>query len=516
MGGERLELVGPDLATGIPLADLREGEPLVGHKDGEPVLLVRGPEGVRAISATCTHYGAPLADGLVVGDTVRCPWHHACFSLRTGEALAAPARDPLPWWDVEVRDGTVLLGRRHQELPLSPRGRRASAPSPMVILGAGAAGSAAAEAFRREGYQGRVIMVDPDADAPYDRPNLSKDYLAGAAPEEWIPLRGSGFYSENGIERVVDRATALDPERRLIRLASGDVIEFASLLIATGASPRMLDLPGADRAHVRTLRSFADCRRIIAHAEAAEHAVVVGAGFIGMEVAASLRSRGLGVTVVAPEEVPFEAVLGPELGALLWSVHEQNGVSFQLRHTVAAIGADHVVLDDETRIAADLVVVGIGVRPETGLAGAAGLEVADGIAVDEMLRTSAPGVYAAGDNARWTDPRSGRSLRVEHWVVAQRQGQAAARNMLGRDEPYRDVPFFWTTQFGVGVSYVGHAADWDRVEVEGDPGEKDVAYRYMRGGEVLAVATIGRDRFSLEADAAMAAEGARHLAGRGG
>ena len=498
-------LTGPDLARGVALGSLAEGEPLVGHHDGAPVLLVLLDGRVRAFGASCTHYGGPLGEGLVVDGTVRCPWHHACFSLRTGEALSAPALDPLPEWSVEVRGDRAFPGPKVERPLLSSHGRRAHGPDRVAIVGAGAAGSAAAEWLRREGYEGEVIVIDPDVDAPYDRPNLSKDYLAGSAPEEWIPLRRPGFYAENGISRVVDRAVAVDRDRRLIRLESGQPLAYGALLLATGAVPRGLEVPGSDLPHVHTLRSLADCRGIIADAEGARTAVIVGASFIGMEAAAALRTRGLDVTVVAPDEVPFQRALGPELGAQLWQVHEEHGVAFELGRTADRIEPGCVILDDATEVAADLVVVGIGVRPDTSIAESAGLDVDDGVLVDEWLRTSDAHIYAAGDAARYPDPRSGRPIRIEHWVVAQRQGQAAARNILGREEPYRDVPFFWTRQFDVGVSYVGHAERWEAMVAEAGPGETDRAFRYMEGDRLLALATIGRDRLSLEAEAEMAA-----------
>lgn len=505
MGAEPNELQGPDLRRGVPLSEVAEGEPFLGHADGAPVLLVRRGREVFAIGASCTHYGGPLAEGLVVGETVRCPWHHACFSVRTGEALGAPALNPVARWEVAVRDGTVFVEGKEETGPLAARGRRADGPESVLIVGAGAAGSAAAEMLRREGYDGPVRVIDPETDAPYDRPNLSKDYLAGNAPEEWIPLRPTGFYEEHGIERVPVAAAALDARARTVTLSDGRVMPFGALLLATGATPIRLRIPGAELPHVHLLRSLADSRRIIRGSQDARRAVVLGASFIGMEVAASLRARQLEVTVVAPESVPFERTLGAELGDLLRTAHEENGVRFHLGHTAAEIGPERVRLDDGTELEAELVVMGVGVRPATDLAEAAGLAVDRGVLVDEFLETGAPGVFAAGDAARWPDARTGERIRVEHWVVAQRQGQAAARNILGRRQRFADVPFFWTRQFGVGIRYVGHAERWDEIRTEGDPAKLDAVLRYVRDGQILAVATIGRDRDALTEEARMEA-----------
>lgn len=501
-------LVGPDLTVGVRLEELEEGRPLLGHAGGEAVMLVRQGGEVWAIGATCTHYGGPLAEGLVVGETVRCPWHHACFSLRTGEALGAPALNPVARWQVEVREGRVVVGAREEAGPLWSNARRGTAPEPVVIVGAGAAGSAAAEMLRREGYEGRLVLVDPDEAAPYDRPNLSKDYLAGAAPEEWIPLRPEGFHAEHGIERIVAKAERLDAGARELALSDGRTLRFGSLLLATGSWPIRLRVPGADLPHVHVLRSLADCRSIIAAAENARRAVVIGASFIGMEVAASLRARGLEVSVVAPESVPFERTLGRELGAMLRALHEEHGVVFRLGRTAAEIRPDVVRLDDGSELPADLVVVGIGVRPDTSLAEAAGLAVDHGILVDARLETSVPGIFAAGDIARFPDARTGELIRVEHWVLAQRHGQAAARSILGREESFTDPPFFWTRQYDVSVTYVGHAAGWDAVVVDGDVSAHDAEVTYRRGGRTLAVATVGRPMRSLEAEAELEAEAA--------
>ncbi len=509
MGGGETELRGPDLTEGVSLSDLKEDEPFLGHAEETPVVLVRRGDEVLAISAICSHWGGPLGEGAVVGDTVRCPWHHACFDLRTGEARGAPALNPVDRWTVEVRDGRAFVtGKEEAGDPLDARGRSADGPESVVIVGAGAAGSAAAEMLRREGYQGPVVLIDPDEPAPYDRPNLSKDYLAGNAPEEWIPLRSAEFWSEHGVERRTESVAAMDPEERTVRLDGGETISYGALLLATGSSPIRLTVAGADEDHVHVLRTLADTRAIIAAAKGAENVVVVGASFIGMEVAMSLRQRGLDVTVVAPEAVPFARAFGEEVGRYVQRLHADNGVQFRLGSTVAEIREASVVLDDKDRTAldADLVVVGIGVRPDTGLAQAAGLDVDDGILVSDRLETSVPGIYAAGDAARYPDPRTGERYRIEHWQVAQRQGQAAARNILGRDAPYADAPFFWTQHYDVPLAYVGHTEDWDEIRFDGTPGEGPFVAEYLKDGERQAVLSYFRDDVSLEFEAELEGE----------
>lgn len=526
---------GPDLARdGVPLDQLREGEPFLGHAGDEAVLLVRQGSEVHAVGATCTHYQGPLAEGLVVLDdrdgepTVRCPWHHACFSLRTGEALRAPALNPIPCWAVERRDGRVFLGARHQLEPLASDVEPDHARATFVLVGAGAAAHAAAEMLRRRGFGGRIVMVGREADTPYDRPNLSKEYLAGEAPEDWIPLRPREFYDAHGIELQLGRAAeSLDVAERTLRLAGGETVPWDRLLLATGASPIRLDVPGADLPHVHLLRSLHDSRALAATAvdvaaRTGEHGrvVVVGASFIGLEVAASLRARGLAVDVVAPEARPLERVLGPQLGDWVRGVHEARGVRFHLGRKPARIDADAVTLDDGARLPAHLVVLGVGVRPDLALAEGAGLALDRGVRVDAYLETSAPGVFAAGDIARWPDPHTGASIRVEHWVVAQRQGQVAARNMLGERVPFDDVPFFWSAHYGTSIRYVGHAERF-AAEVEGDLAAQDATVRLREAadggapGPVRAVVTLGRDRAALEAEVAMerAARAARADAG---
>jgi apoptosis-inducing factor 3 len=500
-GGGDGKLAGPDLTEGVASGDVPDGGVLLGHANGEGVLLVRRGEEVFAVGAGCTHYGGPLAEGLVVGDEIRCPLHHACFSLRTGEPVRAPALNPVACFDVDARDGRlVVLGKREPStMRKADRG-----PASVVIVGAGAAGNACAEALRREGYAGPIAMLGAEGTVPVDRPNLSKDYLAGNAPEEWMPLRGEDFYQNSEIDLAIGaRVTEIDVAHGRVVLADGSSRPFGALVLATGAEPVRLPMAGADLPHVFTLRTLADSRAIIARASSAKRAVLVGAGFIGLEVAASLRARGLEVHVVAPEDVPLGRVLGPALGAFVRSVHEEHGVIFRLGTTAKAITRDAVELASGERLPADLVVVGVGVRPEVALAERAGLKVDRGVVVDATLRTSAPNVWAAGDVARWPDARTGASIRVEHWVVAERMGQLAARNVLGRAEPCEIVPFFWSAHYDVTIDYVGHAESWDRVDVDGNFVARNAAVAFRRKGKTLAVATIGRGGVSLEAEAAM-------------
>jgi apoptosis-inducing factor 3 len=502
MSADAAPPIGPDLEQGIARSDLKEGEPFFGHVDDSPVYVLLDQAGeIRAYSAVCTHYGGPLADGVLGEGTLRCPWHHARFSMGDGTVDRGPAFNPLAQRSVSVEDGMVKVGDPVDRDPLASRDRPPRSPESVVIVGAGAAGSSAAETLRREGYAGPIRLVDPDPDAPYDRPNLSKQYLAGDAPEEWIPLRPAGFLEENGIKRVPARVQKVDLQSHWIVLENGETLPFGALLLAPGARPRTLDVPGAKADHVYTLRSLADCRAIIARAEESKSAVVVGASFIGMEVAASLRSRGLEVAVVAPEEIPFAPILGPDLGSFIQSLHEEEGVRFFLEATVREIREGAVILEDGTELDADLVVVGIGVDPELDLAREAGLEVEDGIVVDEFLRTSHPDVYAAGDAALYPEPRVGERVRIEHWVVARGQGRAAARNILGKEEPFRDAPFFWTEHYGTPVAYVGHGKGWDEAEKEGHCNESGCSVAFRKDGRLLALGTVFQDRLSLETEA---------------
>ncbi len=508
MSADSAQPTGPDLRQGIPRSRLKEGEPFFGHVDDSPVyvLLDEGGE-IRAFNAVCTHYGAPLTDGVMVEGTIRCPWHRARFCLKDGAVQKDPAFNPLARRSVSVEDGVVKVKDPVDQDPLAPRGQPSRSPESVVIVGAGAAGSSAAEVLRREGYGGPIHLVDPDPDAPYDRPNISKDYLAGKAPEDWIPLRPAGFLEEHGISRILARVLEVDLDNRRVVLDDSETLPFGALVLAPGARPRTLDVPGAQADHVHTLRSLADCRTIISGAEESKRAVVVGASFIGLEVAASLRTRGLDVAVVAPEKVPFAPVLGADLGSFIRSLHEKEGVRFFLENTVREIREDAVLLEDGTELPADLVVVGIGVDPELDLARNAGLDVESGIVVDEFLRTSHPDVYAAGDAALYPEPRLGERVRIEHWVVARRQGRTAALNLLGKEEPFHDAPFFWTKHYRTPVAYVGHVKDWDEAIQKGNCKEGGCSVAFRKDGRTLALATVFQDQLSMEMEAELESGG---------
>jgi NADPH-dependent 2,4-dienoyl-CoA reductase/sulfur reductase-like enzyme/nitrite reductase/ring-hydroxylating ferredoxin subunit len=500
----------PDLQAGIAIEALADGAMVKGRVGSEDAILVRRGQDYFAVGGACTHYHAALANGLIVDDTIRCPMHHACFSLRTGEALYAPALDPIAAWRVEVAFGKAYV-REKLNPPKPPTESLGvasiKAPRSVVIVGGGAAGLAAADMLRREGYSGPVTMVSADNVAPYDRPNVSKDYLAGTAPEECMPLRDAQYYVAQKIDLLLnEQVAALDATRRVVRLASGRQIDYGALLLATGADPVRLSIPATAGARTFYLRTLADARAIIAALAGARVAVVVGASFIGLEVAASLRGRGIEVHVVGLERVPLERVLGPEAGTFVRQLHESHGVTFHLRNSVQRVDGKRVTLSDGTTLEGDFVVLGVGVRPAVAVAEQAGLVVDRGVAVNEFLETSAPGVFAAGDIARWPDPHSGERIRVEHWTVAQRQGQVAARNVLGLRQPFTAVPFFWSQHYDVAINCVGHAESFDSVVIDGSLGSHDCAVSYRWRGRTLAVATIGRDLQNLQAERSLEVE----------
>ena len=468
---------------------------------GTEVLLVRLGEKCHALGAHCTHYGAPLVEGALSGDRIVCPWHHACFNARNGHLEEPPALDSLPSFDVTIENDEVFV-----RMPENPADREtppmvkrdAKDDRLFVILGGGAAGYTAAQTLREDGFTGRILMITREDRLPYDRPNLSKDYLQGHAEPEWMPLRPEDFFDEHNIEILKNKVVShIGAGAKRITFENGETLAYDSLLIATGGTPRRLPFQSESQDNVFLLRSFSDTDAIIATAEAGTKAVVIGASFIGMEAAASLKTRGCDVTVVAPDKVPFEKILGPEIGRMLQGVHERNGVKFRLGEQVTGFEGDKKVssvkLEGGEQLQADLLVVGIGVKPATAIFDGIELHRDGGVIADKYL-SIAPGIYAAGDIAHFPDARTGDLTRIEHWRTAMQLGRTAAHNMAGKSTPFTGVPFFWTTQFDATLNYVGHAADWDRIIVEGDVKTQDFLAFYIKGERILAVAGMNRDR----------------------
>jgi len=480
--------------------------------EGQGIVLARVNGTYYAFGGNCSHYGAPLDEGVLSDHTLICPWHHACFDVRSGLRLQPPALNDVPHYPVRIESDQVIVSLP-QDNETEPQGKADPADERVfVIVGGGAAGNAAAEELRRAGFTGRIVMISAVPNVPVDRPNLSKDYLAGKAEPGWIPLRGdASWYAARDIDlRLNTRVTGINPKAHTVTTDKGESIRYDKLLLATGGIPRQITTtPGYDLQGVYLLRALADADQIIEAAGQGKRAVVVGASFIGMEAAASLAGgRGVSVTVVGVESVPFENSLGPDIGRMLRQEHEDNGVQFRLHNGVARfIGADGHVTGVETKegetIPADFVVVGVGVQLATDFLSNAGLAMSErdqALRVNAQLQTTDPDIYAAGDIARWDDG-SDTGKRIEHWRVAEQQGMVAARNMLGKAEDYNSyVPFFWTNQWSITLNYVGHALRWDEIIYRGgQPADKKFLAYFARGGKVTAVVGVGYDQ---ELDAA--------------
>jgi 3-phenylpropionate/trans-cinnamate dioxygenase ferredoxin reductase component len=356
-----------------------------------------------------------------------------------------------------------------------------------VIVGGGLAAAKAAEALREEGFDGRVVLLGEEDVAPYERPPLSKDYLRGDAGRDVIWAQEGGWYDAHDVElRTGAKVTELDLGASEVVVGDDERIGYDQLLLATGSSAKRLPIPGGDGDHVHVLRTVHDSDRLREALSPGVRVVVIGAGWIGCEVAASARQRGAEVTMVAPETVPLERVLGPELGAVYREVHASHGVELALGTGVEAIEPGGVRTSAGSIHAADLVVIGVGAAPRLELAEAAGLDVDDGVLTDDRLRTSAPNVFAAGDIARAQHPILGDRIRVEHWGTALEQGAAAARNMLGRDLAYERIPYFFSDQYDVGMEYAGYAPAYDRVVFRGDPSSLEFVAFWLRDNRVVA------------------------------
>ena len=490
-----------DLTQWTEIEEVPDSGILAGVVGEDHVFVWRNGNRLKAYSADCPHLGGPLNKGIVVGATIRCPWHHACFDLETAEATAAPAFDTLLEYPVSIDDKCFSVKPARAQTFRRVGGHEVSLGT-MAIVGGGAAGFAAADAIRKLGWRGGVTIFSDEAEQPYDRTLLTKDYLEGDFGDDRLPIARHSLI-DLGVDFEGDaRVKQIEPEHKRLRLANGNQRPYEKLLLATGAAPGRLDVPG-DLPHVMVLRSLRDCRRILANVISGTRVAVVGGSFIAMEAAASLFGRGLSVDVIAPEKHPLEKVFGRELSDLVSEAHARKGVRLHLGSRVARIDDKQVLLHGGERIDADILVVGIGVEPRVQLAEVARLTLDRGVVVNSHLQSSDPNIFAAGDIARWPDPRTGENIRVEHWVVAERQGQVAAANMLGGDQAFTMVPFFWTKHFDLSIRYVGHAAKWDEARVEGDLAHRNGLVRFRRAGRDLAVATVERDNESLRTELTM-------------
>lgn len=517
-----------DLSAGVSLADIPTDGVLAAHLDDAQLMLARWTDGagrdhVSALDAICTHSGAKLPTGIRVGDAVHCPFHHACFDLRTGEATIAPAYKPLKRWQADIDGDTVHVRDAAPEDEPSAGGSDPGSPAPgtpervdnlrgverVVVVGGGAAGFATVERLRRAAYAGSITLVSAEPRLPVDRTLLSKGYLDGSAPAGRLPLLPDAWYGANRVDaRVGVRATAIDLAEHVVTLDSGDEIGYDALVLATGAAPIRPDLPGFDRDDVFVLRSAADADAIIAASSSAKRMIVAGSGFIGLEVAAAMRARDIDVTVVSHSSLPLQRQLGAELAAMIKSLHEEQGVRFVTASATAWDGST-LQLEDGGSVEGDLLVIGLGVEPSTDLAEGAGLPVDDGIVVDAYGETAVHGVFAAGDAARFPDPLTGRLIRVEHWAQAERAGALAAINLLGGQQPLIEPPFFWSKHYGANLRMAGHAESMEQAEIEGSLADRRAVVRFTEQGRVTAIAGVGQDRRVLELEEELLREPAR-------
>lgn len=478
--------------------DIEEGRLFSAElSEEESVLLIRRPEGLVAWADSCTHAGCPMSFGHLDKDTLICPCHNAQFDAATGKMLSPPALDDLPGYEVKEEHGRVFIGSRHEPEFPTPSG---TDDRTVAIVGAGAAGAMAAEQLRREGFGGRIVMITPEDGRPYNRPLLSKFYLAKDMSFDNITLRPTSFYDTQRIELWNGRrATGVDPESKRISLDDGSELEADFIVLATGSRAKSIPVPGVDLDGCYLLREVADAEAIRTRAVSATNVVVVGASFIGTETAAYLRDRGLNVTVVAPESVPFETVFGERVGKRFAAMHNAAGIDLKLGTGVSRfVGTDHVEsveLADGTVLPADLVVIGAGVEPVVDYLDGSGLVEDGAVPVDQFLRTRFPGVYAAGDIARVAG--SDRAKRVEHWVVAQRHGQQAAKSIVGAETPLPYAPFFWTRQMETSFVYIGYAPDFDEIRYKGDVEEGKFLAGYFKDGVLAAVGTMGKGKSAI-------------------
>lgn len=480
------------------LADLRRDRGIQVEIGETKIVLLRHGDEVRAFQGQCPHAGAPLADGAVCNGHLICPWHKAEFAIDDGRLCEPPALDALLRYPVQIVEDQIHV----DDQPMQAQARPLPADERcFIVIGAGAAGTAAACALREKGFNGRLLLIDRETTPGYDRTVLSKFVLsAQMRPDEIPPLREDGFYAQNHIERIHGEVMKLDVVNKRLTLADGRRLAYDAALITTGGEPRALPLIGAELPHVLTLRSREDARKILAAAIPGSHALIVGDSFIGLEAASALRKHGVNVTVIAHHEVPFAAQFGKRIGKAIRALHEQNGVLFRTHVDVSRFESDEqsaeppqqvAVLDNGERLPVDLALIGIGVTPVTHFIDGLELEKDGSLAVDSGMQAGKD-LWAAGDIA--TFPINDKPQRIEHWRLAQQQARIAASNMLGEAANYHDVPFFWTFHFGKRLDYLGRTTQWDDIVYLGEPETFNFLALICLQGAVEAVVGCERER----------------------
>lgn len=494
--------MGADEAVVCKIDVLKNGEMKTFNVNNVDVLLSKINNEFHATGAFCTHYGAPLEDGVLSGDRIVCPWHHACFNTKNGDLLEPPARDAIPSYEVKIDGENIIINLpeevTHERIPEMREQDSSKDGRAFIVLGGGAAGNAGAQTLREDGFQGKIIMITKENRTPYDRPNLSKEYLQGEAEPDWMPLRSQDFYDDHNIELIFNKKVVqVNVKDKSIVFSDKQTLDYDKLLIATGGIARSLTVPGSDLKNIFTLRSFDDADKIIEASETASKAVVIGASFIGMETAYSLHHRKIPVTVIAPESVPFEKVFGREIGEMFQRLHEEVGVNFKLEHYIEKFEGDThvegVSLKNGECIEADLVIVGVGVKPATDFIEGIPLENDGSIKVDQNFRVGND-IYAAGDIATFPYWYLDSDIRIEHWRTAEQQGRIAAHNMAGNEVAFKSIPFFWTTQASINFRYVGYAREWDEIVINGDIENQNFIVFYVKNDQVHAAVGCNCDR----------------------
>ena len=479
------------------LSDLANNSMLSVEVANTTLLLSRIDGAVYAVSGKCTHYGAPLADGALSDGQVICPWHHACFDVRTGAHVDPPGLNALTRYDVRIDASDIYVRVPDNDDERPPTAPETITNSPIfVILGGGIAGENAAETLRAEGFNGRIIMLSKEPLRPYNRTDLSKQ-LESANDLEALQLRDARFFESHHIEFLTKEVTHVDARQKQIEFADGDSLTFDKLLIATGSQPRQLNIDGHALKNIYQLRTPADAKHILNAAKKGSNAVLIGSSFITLELAAALQEHAVSVRIVAPESVPFETILGERVGKKIQRNHEQQGTRFHLGHKPEAFKGNthvtHVVLDDGTTLECDFVVVGVGVTPVTAFVSGVSKTDDGGIIVDDTLQATTD-VYAAGDIAAFPLAPSGERVRIEHWRVAAQHGRSAARNMLGQHAPYTGVPYFWSAQPELKLRYVGHAETFDDIHYHGNVEEGSFIAYYTKNNQIKAAAGVNHDK----------------------